>query len=113
MSFVASPSVRAYASKKGVDIEKLAQASGRNTLGKEDVDSFLRGNPAVMPQASVASHVKYWDVDHSKFGDIAAEPMSRMAQVASENLSAANATIPQVTHHDRADMRAVEAFRKK
>jgi pyruvate dehydrogenase E2 component (dihydrolipoamide acetyltransferase) len=40
------------------------------------------------------------------------EPMSRIAQIASANLSAANSMIPQVTHHDRADMRAVEAFRK-
>lgn len=40
------------------------------------------------------------------------EPMSRIAQIASANLSAANSMIPQVTHHDRAEMRAVEAFRK-
>jgi pyruvate dehydrogenase E2 component (dihydrolipoamide acetyltransferase) len=32
--------------------------------------------------------------------------------VASGNLAAANAMIPQVTHHDRADMRRIEAFRK-
>jgi pyruvate dehydrogenase E2 component (dihydrolipoamide acetyltransferase) len=113
MSFIASPSVRAYASSRGVNIEQLAQTSGRHTLGKEDVDSFLKGKPVAKPQSSVASHARYWDVDHSQFGSVSAEPMNRMAQVASANLSAANAMIPQVTHHDRADMREVEVFRAK
>ena len=39
--------------------------------------------------------------------------MSRFAQVAAANLAAANALIPQVTHHDRADVSAVEALRKE
>jgi len=38
--------------------------------------------------------------------------MPRSARVAAANLGAANAMIPQVTHHDRADMRAVERFRQ-
>ena len=51
-------------------------------------------------------------MDHSAYGPVTEEPLSRIAQIASANLSAANTMIPQVTHHDRADMRAVEAFRK-
>jgi pyruvate dehydrogenase E2 component (dihydrolipoamide acetyltransferase) len=51
-------------------------------------------------------------VDHGQFGLVTQEPMPRMAQIAAANLSAANALIPQVTHHDRADMRRIEAFRK-
>ncbi len=38
--------------------------------------------------------------------------MSRFAQVAAGNLGAANALIPQVTHHDRADVSAIEGLRK-
>jgi hypothetical protein len=41
------------------------------------------------------------------------EPLSRFARIAAANLAAANRVIPQVTHHDRADMRAVEAVRAK
>jgi pyruvate dehydrogenase E2 component (dihydrolipoamide acetyltransferase) len=37
--------------------------------------------------------------------------MSRFAQVAARNLGAANAMIPQVTHHDRADVSTIEGLR--
>ncbi|MGB8623345.1 MAG: 2-oxo acid dehydrogenase subunit E2, partial [Paracoccaceae bacterium] len=55
---------------------------------------------------------RYWDVDHAAFGPVTQEAMPRMARIAADNLSAASALIPQVTHHDRADMRAVEGLRK-
>lgn len=38
--------------------------------------------------------------------------MSRFALVSAANLSAANALIPQVTHHDRADVTAIEGMRR-
>jgi pyruvate dehydrogenase E2 component (dihydrolipoamide acetyltransferase) len=50
-------------------------------------------------------------VDHAQFGPVTQQPLSRFAQVASANLSAANAMIPQVTHHDRADVSAIDELR--
>jgi succinate-semialdehyde dehydrogenase/glutarate-semialdehyde dehydrogenase len=47
-------------------------------------------------------------VDHAAYGPVEHEPLSRGAGIAAANLGAANRVIPQVTHHDRADMRAVE-----
>ncbi|MFC6658776.1 2-oxo acid dehydrogenase subunit E2 [Roseibium salinum] len=38
--------------------------------------------------------------------------MSRFAQVAAQNMAAAQMSIPAVTHHDQADVTAVEALRK-
>ena len=58
---------------------------------------------------------KFWFFKISKFKKYilwSDEPMSRFAQVASANLAAANALIPQVTHHERADVTAIEAIRK-
>ena len=110
MAFIASPSVQKYAGDKGVDLDDLARATGRKTLAREDVDQHLAGAVAA-PSASGPDHRRYWDIDHSQFGPVTVEDMPRMAQVAAANLAAANAMIPQVTHHDRADMRAVEAFR--
>lgn len=109
MTYIAAPSVRTYAADKGVDLETVAKATGRETLAREDVDRHLGGANQGASQAK--AHSRYWDVDHELYGPVTVEPMPRMAQVAAANLSAANATIPQVTHHDRADMRAVEAFR--
>lgn len=110
MSFVASPAVRAYAAQKGVDLDALAAATGRATLTRDDVDGRVSGNGSAA--SAVSNHSRYWDVDHGQYGPVTQEPMPHIAQIASANLSAANAMIPQVTHHDRADMRRIEAFRR-
>ena len=99
-----SPSVRARALEKGIDLEKLARDTGRTTIGREDLEGDKRA-------AAPAGDTSYWDVDHGHYGPVREEPLSRFAQAASANLAAANALIPQVTHHDRADMTAIEAFR--
>ncbi|AGI68981.1 putative dihydrolipoyllysine-residue acetyltransferase component of pyruvate dehydrogenase complex [Octadecabacter antarcticus 307] len=102
---IASPSVRRLAGQKGVDLAKLARDLGRQTIAREDLDATPR------PAAAAAAGCSYWDVDHSQYGPVTEEPMSRFAQVASRNLTAAQALIPAVTHHDQADISAVEAFR--
>ena len=102
---IASPSVRALAREKGVNLEKLARDLGRQTVAREDLSG---GGPA-----APAGDTSYWDVDHSQYGPIREEPMSRFAQVAAGNLAAAQALIPAVTHHDRADVSAIEAFRAR
>jgi pyruvate dehydrogenase E2 component (dihydrolipoamide acetyltransferase) len=112
MRFIASPSVRAYAGAKGVDLAALARATGRETLAREDVDRHLAGGAAGAPATvSAGDPRRYWAVDHAQYGPVSPEPMPRIAQLAAANLAAAHALIPQVTHHDRADMRAIEAFR--
>jgi pyruvate/2-oxoglutarate dehydrogenase complex dihydrolipoamide acyltransferase (E2) component len=105
---IASPSTRALAGRKGIDIDALASELGRETIAKEDLDR--QGSGATAP-SSASGGTAYWDVDHAAYGEVTEEPMSRFAQVASANLAAAQALIPAVTHHDRADMSAVEAFR--
>ena len=104
---IAPPSVRALAREKGIDLEKLASDLGRTTIAREDLSSDAK------PAAAQGDHNKYWDVDHSQYGPVTEEPLSRFAQVAAGNLGAANTLIPQVTHHDRADVSAIEALRKE
>ncbi|MEQ8304957.1 MAG: 2-oxo acid dehydrogenase subunit E2 [Hoeflea sp.] len=108
-SYIASPSVVAYAGRNKVDLNEVAQKSGRTTLAREDVEMHLKGETT--SASTVPDTARYWDVDHAAFGPVREEPVSRMARVASANLSAANSTIPQVTHHDRADLRKLEALR--
>ena len=102
---IASPAVRALAARKGVDLEALAARLGRTTLGREDVEG------TAVAAAGGDDPRAYWAVDHAQYGPVTEEPLSRVALVAAKNLSAANALIPQVTHHDEADVSAVEAFR--
>jgi pyruvate dehydrogenase E2 component (dihydrolipoamide acetyltransferase) len=109
---VASPAVRAYAGREGIDVEALAAELGRETIAREDVARKADGGPA--PQsASLAGGRDYWDVDHAAYGPVEEEEVSRFSRLAAANLAAAQATIPAVTHHDRADMRAVEATRAR
>lgn len=102
---IAPPSVRALAREKGIDLEKLARDLGRTSITRDDV---VGGRPPAGPAADTS----FWEVDHGQFGPVTEEPMSRFSQLAAANLGAANALIPQVTHHDRADVTAIESLRK-
>ncbi|WP_282046849.1 2-oxo acid dehydrogenase subunit E2 [Roseibium album] len=106
---IAPPSVRALARQKGIDIEALARDIGRTSIAREDLEADGAAPAATQFAASDRS---YWDVDHSQYGPVRQEPMSRFAQVAARNMAAAQALIPAVTHHDRADVSVIEEFRK-
>jgi len=101
---IASPATRRLAREKDVDITALANRLGRTTIGPEDIVGTAPAAPA--------GDTAYWDVDHSLHGPVTDQPMSRFAQIAARNMAAAQALIPAVTHHDRADVSAVEALRK-
>ncbi|MGY6708232.1 MAG: 2-oxo acid dehydrogenase subunit E2 [Rhizobiaceae bacterium] len=109
MDYIASPSTRAYAGRKGVDLNALARTTGRETLAREDVDRHLTGRS----EHAAGAHTRYWEVDHAAYGPVREVPMSRISRIAADNLAAANTLIPQVTHHDRADLRALEEFRAR
>ena len=102
---IASPSVRAKARERGIDLEQRAKQLGRMYITLDDLSDTV-------PVGTSSEHGKYWDVDHAQYGPVTVEPTSRFAQVASANLGAANAMIPQVTHHDQAEVSQIEAFRK-
>ncbi|WP_322889409.1 MULTISPECIES: 2-oxo acid dehydrogenase subunit E2 [unclassified Yoonia] len=100
---IASPSTRRMARDQQVDLDDLAKKLGRTTIGPEDISAKA--------PAPAAGDTDYWNVDHSQYGPVTTEPMSRFAQVAARNMAAAQSLIPAVTHHDRADIRAIEGLR--
>jgi len=106
----ASPSVRKRAMERGIDLADLAGRLGRGSITLDDLESSGGGGA---PQAAAHADTGYWDVDHSRYGPVSEEPMSRFALVAAQNLAAAQARIPAVTHHDRADVTAIEDFRER
>ncbi|WP_085591160.1 2-oxo acid dehydrogenase subunit E2 [Thalassospira sp. MCCC 1A01428] len=109
---ISSPAVRQFARENNVDIDHLARELGRSQLVRADIENHLmhesgpRTNPP--PKASRTA----WDIDHSMFGPVQGNATSRFAQVTAENLGAAQTVIPAVTHHDCADIGAIENFRK-
>jgi len=104
---IVSPSTRIHALRRGVDIDALAARLGRTTITRDDLDRI--DGPA--PTPSGPDPTRYWDVDHAAHGPVRIEPLTRFDRVAAANLAAAQALIPAVTHHDRADISAVEDFR--
>ncbi len=100
---VASPSVRALASRRGIDLDELALRLGRETVALEDVENSGR---TTAPE--LAGH---WEVDHAAYGPVAEQPVSRMAKAASRSLAAAQTLVPAVTHHEEADISALEEIR--
>lgn len=113
MEYAASPSTRIYAANRGVDLDTLAADTGRSVLGREDVDAHLAGGAPAPAPATAAGPERYWQVDHAAYGAVREEDVAKVFRVAAANLAAANALIPQVTHHDRADMREVERLRRE
>ncbi|WP_428699087.1 2-oxo acid dehydrogenase subunit E2 [Stappia sp.] len=103
---IASPTVRRIAREKGIDLDARARELGRETLAREDLET---GHG---PARADTGHGTCWDVDHARYGPVSEEPMARFAQVAARNLAAAQVLIPAVTHHERADISALEQFRK-
>ncbi|MBB5514868.1 pyruvate dehydrogenase E2 component (dihydrolipoamide acetyltransferase) [Rubricella aquisinus] len=105
---IASPSTRRLAREQGIDIDALGEKLGRSTIGPEDI---TRGSKSGGAAPKAADATSYWNVDHSQYGPVNEEPMSRFAQVAANNLAAAQSLIPAVTHHDRADISMIESLR--
>lgn len=105
---IASPSTRAIAREKGVDLSVLAAELGQDRVSVSDIDRKLSGGGTPTPSAGPS----FWDVDHGFYGPVETEKMSRFAMIASKNLTAAQQLIPAVTHHDRADMSKIETFRR-
>jgi pyruvate dehydrogenase E2 component (dihydrolipoamide acetyltransferase) len=105
----ASPSVRHLAGNLGVDIDALAARLGR-IVTREDVLA-ASGGTASFASAPSQSTASLWDVDHSQWGPVRSEPLSKFARLSAANLSAAAAAIPSVTHHETADATRIEATR--
>ena len=53
------------------------------------------------------------EVDFAAFGEVEVKPLSRMRKIAAGFLTRNWAMIPHVTHHDDADITALEALRKQ
>lgn len=102
---VASPSVRAHAARMAINLTELAEKLGRTQLTMDDLKEGPTG--AVMK----SDHERYWEVDHTQFGPVTEQATSKIDKVASANLAASNAVIPQVTHHDEVNLREVESIR--
>ena len=116
--FHATPSVRAYAREKNIDLSGVKGSGPKGRILKEDIDSqttSLPEKPASSPAAAGTSLTLPETVleDFSKYGTIEESVLGRIKQISGPHLHKSWITIPHVTHFDEADITDLESFRKQ
>ncbi|WP_394221368.1 pyruvate dehydrogenase complex dihydrolipoyllysine-residue acetyltransferase [Alteromonas gracilis] len=119
----ASPSVRRIAREFGVDLTQVNGSGPKNRILKEDVQAYVKAELAKPRTAAASGSAPAGDnvlqivpvkpVDHSKFGEIEEQKLSRIQKISGPFLHRNWATIPHVTQFDEADITEVEEFRKE
>ena len=119
----ASPSVRRIAREFGVDLTQVNGSGPKNRILKEDVQAYVKAELAKPRTAAASGSAPVGDnvlqivpvkpVEHSKFGEIEEQKLSRIQKISGPFLHRNWATIPHVTQFDEADITEVEEFRKE
>ena len=113
----ASPSVRAFARKLGVDLSRVKGTGPKERILQEDVESVVKqvmsgaAAPAAASAGAALGLLPWPQVDFAKFGPVEAKPLSRIKKIAGANLHRNWVMIPHVTNHEDADITDLEAFR--
>jgi pyruvate dehydrogenase E2 component (dihydrolipoamide acetyltransferase) len=105
--------VRRYARELGVNIADVRGTGPGGRIGQEDVTAYVKrvmtGGTTRAGGPAAPAHVPL--PDFSKWGPIDVRPMSNIRRKTAEHLTVAWQA-PHVTQHDKADVSAVEEFRK-
>jgi pyruvate dehydrogenase E2 component (dihydrolipoamide acetyltransferase) len=100
--------VRRYARELGVNIADVSGSGPGGRIGQQDVkqrvQTLLAGGATGRPAAPPLP-------DFSRWGEVDVTPMSNIRRKTAEQLSA-SWIAPHVTQHEKADVTALEAFRK-
>jgi pyruvate dehydrogenase E2 component (dihydrolipoamide acetyltransferase) len=107
----AAPSTRRLARELGVDIDTVSGSGPSGRVSVDDVKAHARKllSGGAGERAAAAEPLP----DFSKWGAVARKPLRGVRRKTAQHLSAAWASIPHVTQHDRADITGLEAARKK
>lgn len=110
----ASPSVRKLARELGVNLVQVKGSGAKSRILHDDVKAFVKailsGQAAAPSGPSLPQTPK---IDHSKFGEIELEPLTRIQKISGPRLQASWINLPHVTQHDLADITDMEAKRQE
>jgi pyruvate dehydrogenase E2 component (dihydrolipoamide acetyltransferase) len=110
----AAPSVRRMARELGVDISLVSGSGAGGRISTEDIQDYVKAAlSAGSTGGGAARGAAVALPDFTKWGEVERKPMSNIRRKTSEHLGNAWSVIPHVTQHDRADITAVEALRKR
>ncbi len=105
----AAPSVRRLARELGVDIRTVQGTGILGRVSANDVRQAAAGAQARPAAAAPAPPLP----DFSRWGEVERVPMSGVRKATVRSMTTAWATVPMVTHFDRADVTDLERFRKR
>ncbi|MCW8924863.1 MAG: dihydrolipoyllysine-residue acetyltransferase [Xanthomonadales bacterium] len=111
----ASPAIRRFARKLGVDLSKVTGSGRGGRIVREDVKAFVK---SVMTGSAPASSGLGFElppppkVNFSRYGEVEVKPLSKIQKVSGSYLHRNWVSIPHVTQNDLADITDMEAYRK-
>jgi len=108
----ASPGVRRFARKLGVDLSQVAGSASHGRILKEDVQQFVQQRLSEGPAAAGAALPSLPEVDFSQFGETDKQPLGRIKKLSGAHLHRCWVNVPHVTQFDEVDITELEAFRK-
>jgi pyruvate dehydrogenase E2 component (dihydrolipoamide acetyltransferase) len=109
----ASPSVRRLARELGADVTQVKGTGPSGRISEDDVKLFVKNRMKGGLQSGESVIAQKPLPDFSKWGSVRIEPMSKVRSLTADSMTYAWSTIPMVTQFDKADISALEEFRKK
>lgn len=106
----AAPAVRRLARELGVKVELVAGSGTGGRISSDDIKNHVK---RTMSGAGGVPGRRVDLPDFERWGTVDRQPISKIGRITAESMTRSWTTIPHVTQHDRADITALEAFRKK
>ena len=111
----AGPAVRKLAREFGVDLAQIQGSGTRGRIVKQDVQAHVKQRlqqPAAPAPSSAPAATPLPEIDFSQFGSLEVIAMSKVQRLTAAAMSSSLQVAPQVSHHDKADITALEQLRK-
>ena len=109
----AGPAVRKLAREFGVDLAQIQGSGTRGRIVKQDVQAHVKQRlqqPTAPSSAPATTQLP--EIDFSQFGSIETIAMSKVQRLTAAAMSTSLQVAPQVSHHDKANITALEQLRK-
>jgi pyruvate dehydrogenase E2 component (dihydrolipoamide acetyltransferase) len=112
-SIPAAPSARRLARELGVSLQEVQGSGPGGRISMDDVTALARRLLAGAAGAPSGAMAPAGLPDFAHWGSIERKPMSGVRRTTAHRLTQAWTTVPHVFQHDRVDIGAIEALRKR
>ncbi len=107
----ASPAVRRLARELEIDLRRIRGSGKNQRITRDDLKAHL--GAGVAPSGTAAGIPEVPPIDFSQFGEIESVALSRIQKISGPVLHRSWLNVPHVTHHEEADITALDDFRKE